>query len=235
MSHAERGPAGQGMPSILTFDLHRSDDPDHIRQCIDVLDQEGASATFFVPTAMQAMPQFREALRALSRSRHEIGTHGHQHDWDEIAALQTGAGPLGFLERSAAVASDFFGSPISLFRSPCWCWLCQKAEDELAEIGYVVDSSRTPQRPGLLSSFPWDNRNAFRRRLPHLLSSGVLEVPTTTLPVPLASQSLKILRPRVFSMFHRLLQLEGSVRPPGRCCADPELAHTISTVGTITC
>jgi hypothetical protein len=68
------------------------------------------------------------------------------------------------------------------------------AFDELARLGYTVDSSATPQRPGILSSFPGDSPYLWARRSPHFVPPTLLEVPTSCALIPLAAPSFQTLR-----------------------------------------
>jgi hypothetical protein len=201
------------MRSILTFDLHADDNPIDIGICADRLDSVGWTATFFVPTHMLEMPELHAPLRDLASRGHELGTHAHMHDEVEKSALRKG-GPsdLGFLERSAGLFADFFGRAPLVFRSPCWAYLGDAALDELERLGYQVDSSATPQRPGLLSSFPYDNRHMLRPRAPSFLRCGLLEVPTSTLLVPLGWPTFCTLRRRGSVLVANALALEAALR-----------------------
>jgi len=199
--------------SILSFDLHASDTPRDIVTCADRLDSVGWKASFFVPTSLLEMPELCPALRELASRGHEMGTHSHEHNREETAALRHGsAEDLAFLERSAGAFADFFGEAPRIFRSPCWAFLGDAALDALARLGYHVDSSATPQRPGVLSSFPYDNRQLLRSRAPSFLRPGLLEVPTSTLLVPLGWPTFCTLRRRASVLLANLLGLEASAR-----------------------
>jgi hypothetical protein len=203
------------MRAIITFDLHLNDRPRDILTCADRLESAGWTGSFFVPTSMLDRPDFGQPLRELARRGYEIGTHAHRHNGAEQAALRGEGGEgLGFLERSSKTFADFFGRPPRTFRSPCWAWLCPEALDELARLGYHVDSSSTPQRPGLLSSFPFDNRHLLLARAPRFIRPGLLEVPTSTLLVPLGWPTFCTLRKGGSLVLARLLVLEASIRSP---------------------
>lgn len=82
------------------------------------------------------------------------------------------------------------------------------AINELASLGYHVDCSATPQRPGFLSSLPLENPWLFAPRTLHWLTQGLLEVPTTTLFLPLASPSFAMLREMGSRLFLQVLKWE---------------------------
>ena len=201
------------MRSILTFDLHLDDRPSDIDTCVGRLESVGWRASFFVPTSMLDLPSFHGPLRSLAARGYELGTHSHHHDRTEIAALRGGdRKALGFLERSAKAFEDFFGEPPRIFRSPCWAHMSSEALDELARLGYHADSSCTPQRPGVLSSFPYDNRHLLLPRAPRFVRPGLLEVPTSTLLVPLGWPTFCTLRRRGSVFLTSLLALEAAMR-----------------------
>jgi hypothetical protein len=149
-------------------------------------------------------------LEEVRRGRHELGTHGHTHSQEEIEALNSGTdGKLGFLGTSKSWFENAFGHSPTSFRSPCWCGLGIPAINELARLGYRVDSSATPQRPGIFSHLPFENPWLFTSRKPHWLTEGFLEVPTSTLLLPLASPSFAMLRRTSSEFFLTLLMWEA--------------------------
>jgi len=201
------------MRAVITFDIHLNDRPGDIVTCLDRLEAAGWRATFFVPTSMLGLPEFSGPLRELENRGCELGTHAHHHNGPEKAALRgDGDAGLGFLARSADAFAQFFGRAPRVFRAPCWAYLCEPAVDELERLGYRVDSSRTPQRPGILSSFPYDNRHMVSGRAPHFLRPGLLEVPTSTMLVPLGWPTFCTLRRRGSMVVTRALALEAKLR-----------------------
>lgn len=184
--------------SVLTFDLHTVDVPEDIRHAARRLTEGGLRATFFVPTEMLASAAHVEAIRELQASGHELGSHGHLHDWREIEALMFGSSAeLAFLRESHELHTRCFASPPRAFRSPRWCRLGRAAIDELQRLGYVVDSSATPQRLPWLSSTPFHAGWVLTPRVPHLLADGLLELPTSCLLVPLSAPAFATLRHRL--------------------------------------
>jgi len=201
------------MRSILSFDLHLDDAPGNIETCSMNLAEAGIRAAFFIPTRMVDNKDFRGPLRALAADGHELGTHCHEHDDEEMRALMGGSEEsLRFLEVSAEVFSDFFGYRPRIFRAPCWCRLSRTTRVKLVEIGYHVDSSSTPQRPGIFSHFFLDNHHLFAPRAPHFLMPGLLEIPTSCFLVPLGWPTFCAFREKGTAIFLKLLMLEATLR-----------------------
>jgi len=210
------GTAAISFPIALTVDLHAEDRPADVGRAARWLHERGIPATFFVPSALFMHPGFRPHITDLPSLNHEVGSHGHQHDFTEIHALMRGtAADLDFLRQSHMLYAESFGcAPVS-FRSPAWCPLGAAAIDFLVALGYRVDSSATPQRLPILSSTPYANTWVSARRSVHELAPGLLEVPTSCLLLPAASPTWLTLRRRAASAFLRLLLWEAR-RSAGR-------------------
>ena len=146
------------MPIALTVDIHAEDRPADIGCAARWLREAGIPATFFVPSALFEHDAFRPHLVRLPTLGHEVGSHGHRHDFTEIRALMRGeTADLAFLRRSHALYQEIFGSAPIAFRSPAWCPLGPAAIAMLVALGYRVDSSATPQRLPIFSSTPYAN------------------------------------------------------------------------------
>jgi peptidoglycan/xylan/chitin deacetylase (PgdA/CDA1 family) len=196
-------------PLAITVDVHPNDNAMSIRRCVDFLAHRNISATFLISTAILQKPQERAAIKSGGGS-HELGTHAHQHDADEIRALVSGRnGQLNFLRASKESFEDSFGYSPRSFRSPTWCGLGSAAIDELVRLGYMVDCSSTPQRPGILSSYPLENPWLLSSRKLNWLRLELLEIPTSTFLLPLASPSFAMLGRRVSKLLVKLLMLEA--------------------------
>lgn len=201
-----------GRPSSIayTFDLHDVDVPEDILRTAEWFRESGRTATFFVPSAMLAEARYSNALRRLPRLGHEVGSHGHRHDWGEIDALMAGTnGRLGFLAESRDRHAQFFGGPPASFRSPRWCTLGRPAIEALRALGYVADSSATPQRLPLFSSRPFHPGWWASPRGVHALAPGLVEVPTSTLLLPAGAPTFLTLRSPGTRVFLALLDLEA--------------------------
>ncbi len=181
--------------SVLTFDLHSVDEPDDILFTASRLASVGIRATFFVPSELLASRDHLRALRELADHGHDLGSHGHLHDWREIQALMGGdLGELAFLSHSHALHAQHLGTPPRSFRSPRWCRLGQAAVRTLERLGYDVDSSATPQRLPWLSSTPFHAGWLWTNRAPHLLGRSLLELPTSCFGVPFSAPAFATLR-----------------------------------------
>jgi peptidoglycan/xylan/chitin deacetylase (PgdA/CDA1 family) len=203
-----RARAGSALVAI-TLDLHEGDVPADITHAAEQLVRAGVRATFFVPSTLFYQQRYAERLRDLDKLGHEVGSHTHLHDAAETDALIRGArSQLGFLEISKRIYEDFYGRNPRSFRSPGWCTLGPAALDELQRLGYVVDSSATPQRLGILGSTPFRRAWTFSPRRLYYLRSGLLEVPTSTVLIPANSMAFRIFR-RQALVFVRLLLREA--------------------------
>jgi peptidoglycan/xylan/chitin deacetylase (PgdA/CDA1 family) len=102
---------------------------------LDVLDEFGASATFYVPGV--TAERHPDELRGLAATRHEIGHHGHSHRAPHA---------LGDDEQRAEIAAGLdaleavTGRRPSGYRAPCW-ELTPITLDALIEAGLAYDSS----------------------------------------------------------------------------------------------
>ena len=197
------------IPVVVTIDVHPTDSPSRISRCNEFFLNRGIPVTFLISTSILRSPSVWPALRALQRCGHELGTHAHNHCEGEVRAIISGPkNQLGFLHYSKSLFEDFFGERPVSFRSPTWCGIGQSALDELVRLGYEVDCSSTPQRPGLLSSVPTKNPWLFSSRKIRWIRDGLLEVPTSTFLLPLASPSFAMLRGPVSDTFLKLLMAE---------------------------
>lgn len=201
------------MPSLVTFDLHSGDRISDIQFCIEWLSRAGIPALFLVPTGMLHDKGFVNILKEAHKRGVKIGTHAHHHNRQEIDALMGGQRTeLAFLETSKKTYEDTFGSSPIVFRSPFWCPLSDRALATLAELGYKIDCSATPQRFPPFSSFPFKNTWVFCKRKIHRHRSGMIMVPTSCLLVPLASPTFDTFRKRCSRTFLELLRLESMAR-----------------------
>ncbi len=204
-------PGRRGPHAIaFTFDLHDVDLPEDIVRTAERFRDAERAATFFVPSAMLGESRYRDALRRLPGLGHEVGSHGHLHDWDEIDALM-GADPtrLAFLPESFDRHAQYFGATPTSFRAPRWCTLGRAAVGRLRSLGYVADSSATPQRLPLLSSKPFHPGWWSSPRVVHVLAPGLVEVPTSTLLVPAGAPTFLTFRSAGTRAFLALLELEA--------------------------
>jgi len=198
------------MKFAITIDLHPWGHPDDIPRARDWLDARSIPATFFVPTVMLAGGPFKTALLSLKQSIHQIGTHSHEHSLAEVTAIQsTRRQDLRFLEHSQQVFAEFYGDAPLCFRSPAWVRPSGVAYELLSELGYHVDSSATPQRLGLLSSYPFSNPWLAAPRRPTFITGNLLEIPTSSLLVPYGRLAAATFRTWGMRMFSAILLIEA--------------------------
>jgi hypothetical protein len=194
------------IPVAVTIDIHPNDAPSSILRCNDFFAGRNIRVTYLVSTSILQNRGVLPVLKTLQQCGHELGTHAHNHCSSEIRALMSGEkGQLAFLRHSKSCFEDFFGESPASFRSPVWCGIGKAALDELERLGYKVDCSSTPQRPGLLSSMPWESPWLFSSREVHWIRRGLLEVPTSTFLLPLASPSFAMLRGKALGLLKLLI------------------------------
>ena len=71
-------------PIALTVDVHAENRPADVGAAARWLHAHGIPATFFVPSALFTHPGFRPHITGLPSLNHEVGSHGHRHDYVEI-------------------------------------------------------------------------------------------------------------------------------------------------------
>jgi hypothetical protein len=199
-------------PTIaVTIDVHPWDRPGSIRACNGYLREKNIPATFLISTSILENPVATSPLRELGDGIHELGTHAHMHRGHEIDALRgIPAKSLRFLEHSKLCFEDFCGFSPASFRSPTWCGLGQSALQELVRLGYKVDCSATPQAPRSFGNFPMASPWLLSSRSPYWIWDGLLEIPTSSFLLPLASPSFATLRKLGSKAFLRLLLAEAN-------------------------
>jgi hypothetical protein len=194
----------------ITVDIHKTDVVSEIDACNEWLRGRNIPATFFVPTVMPMMSKYKRVLGRLTTWEHEIGTQSHVHNADEIAVLQSDdSGDPGFLEFSKKTFEDFFGFAPRSFRAPCWSALSRRTLAELWRLGYGVDSTCTPQRLGIFSSYPAENPYLWSKRAPRFVYRSLLEIPTSAFVFPMGAPTFETFRRWGSRLFLRMLLLEA--------------------------
>jgi polysaccharide deacetylase family protein (PEP-CTERM system associated) len=111
------------------------------RRLLDLLDEAGVRATFFV---LGWVAERRPALvRAIRAAGHEVGCHSHLH---RLVYEQTPAEFRADLRRARGVLQDTLGEPVTAYRAPSFSVTARSlwALDVLAEEGVRIDSSIYP-------------------------------------------------------------------------------------------
>lgn len=169
------------------WDAQPSRVADNTRHILDLLDQHGVHATFFV---LGWVAERQPALvREIAARGHEIGTHGHAHELiyrqsrDEFAADVSAA--LGAIHRALGEPRPILGyraPAFSLTNDTLW------ALDVLRDLGFRYDSSVLPLTAGSatrISRLRGGKRSGVSgvSRFASRLSSGMWEFPLSTIPV----------------------------------------------------
>ncbi|MBX3232867.1 MAG: polysaccharide deacetylase family protein [Labilithrix sp.] len=97
---------------VLTFD--DGPDPKHTPRVLDVLDEHGAKAVFFV--IGRKVKQHPEVVREIVRRGHEVGVHGFTHD--RLFALRGTKRVKDDLARAVATIEEVTKKRPTLFRPP---------------------------------------------------------------------------------------------------------------------
>jgi polysaccharide deacetylase family protein (PEP-CTERM system associated) len=144
---------------------------DSTRRVLDLLDQAGVCATFFV--LGYVADRHPDLVREIARRGHEVGSHGYHH---RFAYRQTPAEFEADVTRSLITLRAIVDQPVNCYRAPYFSITDRSrwALDVLARLGVRVDSSIFPvhnHRYGIPSA----------PRHPHEHPNGILEVPPTTL------------------------------------------------------
>ena len=102
---------------------------------LDVLDEFGVTATFYVPGV--TVERHPDELGALAGSRHEVAQHGHTHRRPDTLAREAQRAEV--LDGAAALATLTGRQPAG-YRAPGW-ELTTATLDVLLECGFAFDSS----------------------------------------------------------------------------------------------
>lgn len=145
--------------------------PHETSRMLSLLDRLQVRATFFV--VGQIAELYPDAIRAISRCGHEIGSHGYRHE------------PLFAQERtlfecelrgSRELLQDLTGEPVRGFRAPFFSLRADTlwATESLRSLGFEYSSSVHPTA-SFLHGYPGGGRLPFRH------PNGLREFPITTL------------------------------------------------------
>lgn len=135
-----------------------------------LLEKYEAKASFFVVGSLA--PVWKEQLIRLSKEGHEIGLHGHTHEYLDVL------GPDKFLNgirEGKQTLQEVIGSEVSGFRAPYFS-LTSKSEwahEILFDAGFKFSSSVLPV---------WNPQAGFSKapKTPFIWSSGLIEFPVPT-------------------------------------------------------
>jgi hypothetical protein len=175
--------------------------------------------TYFVPAGLiQSNPALGPVVRQIRSQGHTIGCHGLNHSLEEDFRSISPERELAILRQATQILEDTLGEPIRSFRAPVFR-LSNHTLPFLVELGYLADLSVTPQRLSFLSSTPWSFAGCLAPRSPyrpHRLSPyrrgdlPILEIPTTTLFLPLAHGAMSVLRSKGLAVMIKALFWEAA-------------------------
>ena len=194
-------------PCFISIDIHEEDLLEHFFSFAEYIEKMEIKANIFIPSACLLKRKFSELKAFGSHPLMKFGSHGHAHSTSEHQALALGEN-LGFLMRSKRIHEDFFLYSPRFFRAPCWGKMALGTYRHIKSLGYFVDSSCTPQRLGVLSSYPLENPYLFSSRHPCFVLPELLEIPTTSFLVPLASPTFRTFRKTLSVLLMRSMILE---------------------------
>jgi polysaccharide deacetylase family protein (PEP-CTERM system associated) len=146
---------------------------DSTRRILDIVDNAGARATFFVLGDVADLHP--ELVQEISRRGHEVATHGYHH---HFVYRQTPADFEADVARSLASLRAIVSDPVVAYRAPFFSIVRESrwALDVLAKLGLRFDSSVFPvhnHRYGIPGA----------RREPYREPNGIVEVPPSTVRV----------------------------------------------------
>lgn len=147
----------------------------NIEDTLTVLDEHGATATFFVLGWIAE--KYPQLIRRISAAGHEVASRGYLH---QPLLKRDRRERLDDLLRSRQILEDVVGRQVAGFRlSDGWLRSADLAFlEDVREAGYLYDSSLLPRRR--------DFRNDSSRRGVHeysLPGGRLLEIPPSTIPV----------------------------------------------------
>jgi hypothetical protein len=206
--------------SIITLDVH---DHPHLEFILttsaELLAGIERRGTYFVPSGLiQTNPELPAVLRHLRSLGHTIGCHGLNHTLEEDFRSISPDREWAILREATQILEDTLGERIISFRAPVFR-LSNYTLPFLAELGYLADLSVTPQRLSFLSSTPWSFAGFLAPRSPYRPHRSspyrrgdlpILEIPTTTLFLPLAHGAMSVLRTNGLAMMIKALFWEAA-------------------------
>jgi peptidoglycan-N-acetylglucosamine deacetylase len=184
---------------VLTADLFPSYLHRIVPRILDQLRNHRQSITFFVVGKDAEMRENQQALAAIATAGHELANHSYLHEpWMQHYTEEELRRDF---ERAEAAITALTGVQPVGFRGPGFC-ASEGIRSMLVERGYLYDASSFPTVLGpvarayflLNSKLPAEEKKkrsglygslsgAFADMNPHLLSTGLLEMPVTTMPI----------------------------------------------------
>lgn len=167
------------------WDIYPSRVENNTTRVLDLLDEHGLKATFFV--LGWVAERFPGLVRTIANRGHEVACHGYGH---QLIYKQDPDAFRQDLRRSKSVLEQSTGLPVLGFRAPSYSITARSlwALDVLIEEGFAYDSSIFP--------VVHDNYGIpGAKRFPHLItrsSGSIREFPLTTLPMNLLGRKMTL-------------------------------------------
>ncbi len=150
-------------------------------ELLDLLDEAGCRATFFV--LGEVAERLPRRVREIARAGHEVASHGFLH----LRACERPAGEFDRdVRRSKALLEDLLGEPVRGFRAPEWSLRRLKSPllPLVAAAGFEYDSSLVPyslsgrrSNPVFASRLRWEDAGLELLELPVFTFGGFARVP----------------------------------------------------------
>lgn len=176
---------------------------------LDIYEQRNIRATFFFTGYIAKL--IPEMVRCVNDKGHEIACHGLVHDVDKAFDVLSYKEQVRHLKEAKALLEEIAGTEVISFRAPA-LRVNKCTPLALAESGFKIDSSISPQRIDMLLSF--GSFHKFQRllspRYPYytkhdnLAKKGdgpIIEIPLSSFILPFVGSTL-----RVFPNVNRLLR-----------------------------
>ena len=188
----------QGMPRLL-----------------DLYDKFGVKATFFFTGHIAQL--YPDVVKMAHERGHEVGSHGLTHEVDMAFDVLSPEDQLSHLRQSKQILEDIIGEEIVSFRAPA-ARVDKTFPKVLAEAGFKIDSSVSPQRLDMMFSFGvlkklhWLTapRKAYFAKTDNVFRRGdseVLEIPILAFGFPYIGTFMRI-APALNRFTRELLYME---------------------------
>jgi hypothetical protein len=185
--------AGAEIPFLLTPDTHGGTTARDLDVSAQALAAYDIRATYLVLAHSLTDSSFARALLRLLEAGHDIGCHGFDHSED--FAHDSSTTQQATLRRARETIEGAVSKPVRVFRAPAFR-IGRATVRALQREQFIVDMSVNPQRLCLFSSHAANIGWLRAPRAPYRMDVGnpnrrgtsrVIEIPTSSFGVPLAS------------------------------------------------
>lgn len=162
-----------------------------------------------------------DIVKMVLKDGHEVGCHGLVHDVDKAYDRLSLEEQIAHLQEAKKILEDISGKEVICFRAPA-LRVNKYTPIALAEAGFKIDSSISPQRLDLFLSFGSFNKfqRIFSPRKPYHPKpdnlalrgkSELTEVPLSSFLLPLVGSTMRVF-PNINSVLRRFLLIESKMR-----------------------